>query len=109
MKLSLKKRIDSAMRKDNWSVFAGGISAPSNKYGYSYKTPYGEYMIQPLGRPYNSNKFNGYDLYFINSKGVLDGGLWQHMQKYNRASQAMFMARQHALYVLGRLPLKYWW
>lgn len=107
--MNLKQTINNAMKKDNWGVFAGGIAAPSDKYGYDFKTKFGEYLIQPLGKKYNSNKFDGYVLYFINTKNVLDGGLWQNLQKYNRLSQAMAMAKQHALYALKRLPSKYWW
>jgi len=66
-----------------WHMHAGGVSAASDRHGYTAHTKVGSYYIQPVSSKFNVERHVGYRVSFTNDQGYVGGiGLWFSLADY---------------------------
>jgi hypothetical protein len=78
-----------------WSMHAGGTCAAPGKHGYSFRTSFGTYHIDPYSSP--QGRHRGYLLAFSNDLGKVEQpGLWRQLGSFRSPQAAVKAARDHA-------------
>jgi hypothetical protein len=78
-----------------WSMYAGGTAAAPGKHGYSLRTSFGTYHIDPYST--REGRHRGYLLAFTNELGKVEQpGLWRQIGSFRSPQAAVKAAREHA-------------
>ncbi len=81
------------MVKLKWHVSAGGTAAARGKRGYDTVFASGKYIVQPVSNQYGHHR--GYQVYFLNTKGELEGGLYQSLGLFRSPNEAKGVCKKH--------------